>query len=265
MKQDTGKNRDILDKFYTKENTVKQCISLIKKYININFETDLVIEPSAGNGSFIQEIEKLSKNCKFYDIVPENDKIIKQDYLQLDTNTIKNVYNNIHIIGNPPFGRQSSLALKFIKFSTDFCNTLSFILPQSFKKQSLKNKLNLNFHLIVEKELDENNFLLNGKDYNVPCIFQIWIKKEEKRTIITKKKSVCFDFVKKEDTPDLSIRRVGINAGRIDTVIDDKNIQSHNFIKFKSEYNKEKYITIFQLQHFFNDIHFWILTGVLGL
>ena len=85
---------------------------------------------------------------------------------------------------------------------------------------------------------------MNGKDYNVPCIFQIWIKKEEKRTIITKKKSVCFDFVKKEDTPDLSIRRVGINAGRIDTVIDDKNIQSHNFIKFKSEYNKEKYITI---------------------
>ena len=96
---------------------------------------------------------------------------------------------------------------------------------------------------------------MNGKDYNVPCIFQIWIKKEEKRTIITKKKSVCFDFVKKEDTPDLSIRRVGINAGRIDTVIDDKNIQSHNFIKFKSEYNKEKYITILKENYNLSLIH----------
>ena len=47
-------------------------------------------------------------------------------------------YKNIHIIGNPPFGRQSSLAIKFIKKSCEFCDTLSFILPKSFKKESLK-------------------------------------------------------------------------------------------------------------------------------
>ena len=31
---------------------------------------------------------------------------------------------------------------------------------------------------------------------------------------------------------DISFRRVGVNAGKIDTVLDDKSTQSHYFIKF---------------------------------
>jgi hypothetical protein len=54
---------------------------------------------------------------------------------------IVNIKIIIHIIGNPPFGRQSSTAIKFIKKSCLFCNSLSFILPKSFKKDSLKNKV----------------------------------------------------------------------------------------------------------------------------
>ena len=39
-------------------------------------------------------------------------------------------FNKIHIIGNPPFGRQSSLAIKFIKKSVEYCDSISFILPK---------------------------------------------------------------------------------------------------------------------------------------
>ena len=48
--------------------------------------------------------------------------------------------SNLHFIGNPPFGRQSSLAKKFIKHicSCDKTKTIAFILPKSFKKDSLK-------------------------------------------------------------------------------------------------------------------------------
>ena len=41
-----------------------------------------------------------------------------------------------------------------------------------------------------------------------------------------------FIFVKKTEHPDISFRRVGVNAGTIDTSIDEKSIQSHYFIKF---------------------------------
>ena len=64
---------------------------------------------------------------------PENDEIIKQDYLEFDFN-LQNSYKRIHIVGNPPFGRQSSLAIKFIKKSCEYCDSISFILPKSFKK-----------------------------------------------------------------------------------------------------------------------------------
>ena len=64
---------------------------------------------------------------------PENSEIMKQDYLNFDYNTmIKKKFNKIHVIGNPPFGRQSSLAIKFIKKSLEYCDSISFILPKSF-------------------------------------------------------------------------------------------------------------------------------------
>lgn len=41
-----------------------------------------------------------------------------------------------------------------------------------------------------------------------------------------------FMFVGKTERPDISFRRVGVNAGTIDVNIDEKSIQSHYFIKF---------------------------------
>ena len=54
--QDKGLKRDTIDKFYTKEDVVRKCINLIKAHIVIN-SNDLIIEPSAGNGSFINIIK----------------------------------------------------------------------------------------------------------------------------------------------------------------------------------------------------------------
>lgn len=230
-KQRKGLKRNTIDKYYTKINVVKQCINLIKKYINIS-NNDLIIEPSAGNGSFIENIKNLSPNYKFYDLEPEHDEIEKQDFLKFDCREIKQKYKNIHIIGNPPFGRQASLAIKFIKKCCLFSNSISFILPKSFKKNSMKKFFDKNYHLIHEIDLPENSFLVNINEHDVPCVFQIWQYKEELRNEIEKKIPLNFKFVKKEGNPDISFRRVGVNAGNITTEISDKSFQSHYFIKF---------------------------------
>jgi hypothetical protein len=148
-----------LDKFYTKPEIAKKCFDLIKSQIK---EKDLIIEPSAGNGAFIKYIIANKNNYLFYDIKPENDKIIKQNYLKLNTTIFMKRKNKIHVIGNPPFGRQSSLAIKFIKKSAEFADTISFILPKSFKKTSMINKIPLNFHLFLQKDLPKNSFLKEG-------------------------------------------------------------------------------------------------------
>ncbi len=237
--QSTGLKRKTIDKYYTSPRIVNECIKLIKENINIQ-ENDLCIEPSAGNGAFINGIKSLFKNYKFYDLEPENSEIIKQDYLEYDYNTI-NVqnFNKIHIVGNPPFGRQSSLAIKFIKKSVEYCDSISFILPKSFKKESLKKHFHLNFHLVYEYILPENSFVVDEKTYNVPCIFQIWIKKDIHRKVTEKFFPNKYKFVKKEEEHDISVRRVGINAGNVDTNTNSKSIQSHYFIKFENTLTDE--------------------------
>ena len=229
--QSIGLKRNTIDKYYTKDTTVNLCIELIKQHIIIN-DNDLIIEPSAGNGSFIEGIKTITSNYLFYDLEPENEEIEKQDYLDYDESNIQSNYNKIHIIGNPPFGRQSSLAIKFIKKSCKFCDSISFILPKSFKKESLKKTFPLNFHLIVETDLPDRSFLVDGKEHDVPCVFQIWKKMEDNRIISQKLEPSGFKFVEKIDDPDISFRRVGVNAGKIDTDITYKSIQSHYFIKF---------------------------------
>ena len=141
--QNNGLKRDTIDKFYTIDSVVELCINTIKSSISIN-KKDLIIEPSAGGGAFIKYLKLLTKKQIFLDIAPQHKEIIKQDYLTFDPLTLEdiNVTNNskIHVVGNPPFGRQSSTAKKFIKHITKCENTqmIAFILPKSFKKMSFQ-------------------------------------------------------------------------------------------------------------------------------
>lgn len=245
----TGLKRKSTDKFYTSPSAVNTCIELIKQHVSIR-KNDICIEPSAGNGSFINGIKSLFKHCYFYDLEPENNEIIKQDYLDYDYTIIsKNPNDKFHLIGNPPFGRQSSLAIKFIKKSAEYAYSISFILPKSFKKDSLKKHFPLNFHLIYEFDLPKNSFIVDEKDYDVPCVFQIWVKKDTDREISKKLIPNNYKFVKKEEQHDISFRRVGVNAGNIDRETEKKSIQSHYFIKFDMELTDELFDILSKLNY----------------
>jgi hypothetical protein len=248
--QNTGLKRDIVDKYYTNLEIVVDCKIQIEKYIKIE-KNDLIIEPSAGNGSFIKIIKELSKNYKFYDLLPENNEIVKQDFLLLDIEEIIKPYNKIHIIGNPPFGRQSSLAKQFIKKCCCFANTISFILPKSFRKDFYKAKFDKFFHLEYEKDVPENSFIVNGEKCDVPCIFQIWQKKNIERIMPDKIEPINFKFVKKLEIHDISIRRIGVNAGKIYRKTDDKSISSHYFIKFTNNKTIEDNIKLLESINFY--------------
>jgi len=230
----TGLKRDTIDKFYTKPDVAAQCIQWTSDNISIN-KTDILIEPSAGNGSFIEGMRGLSDICKFYDIAPEHGDIEKRDFLEFDSiSELGDIGLNqkIHVIGNPPFGRQSSLAIKFIKKACSFAHSISFILPNSFKKGSLRNKIPRNFHLLFESYLLDTSFSVEGDDVNVPCVFQIWEKRDVLRDKVVVEKPIGFKFVSMNDQHDISFRRVGVNAGVVDTNTSEKSPQSHYFIQF---------------------------------
>lgn len=110
----------------------------------------------------------------------------------------------------------------------------------------MKKYFTNHFHLIFEIDLAEKSFLVNDIEYDVPCIFQIWKYKNEERKQIKKIQPLNFKFVKKEDNPDISFRRVGVNAGTIMKEINNKSFQSHYFIKFTN--NKKIYENLDKLK-----------------
>jgi hypothetical protein len=135
------------------------------------------------------------------------------------------------VIGNPPFGQQNSLAVRFINHAATFADTIAFIVPLSFKKDSVKNMLNPNLHLRSEVVLPKNSFTLEGEDMDVPCVFQIWDYKKEARVKPAVVKVNAFSFVSKLEAPDLYIQRVGGRAGHAGTDWADRSAQSNYFVK----------------------------------
>lgn len=105
-----------LDKFYTLPYYAKKCIEQVfKLYDKNNF--DLIIEPSVGNGSFFYQID--FKYKLGIDILPEcdnNDNVLKMDFLDYKPDNNK---KNILVIGNPPFGKISSMAIHFFNHSAN--------------------------------------------------------------------------------------------------------------------------------------------------
>ncbi len=169
--------KDGLDKFYTIPSCSKKCIDkLFELYDKSEF--DLIIEPSAGNGSFFNQLD--CDNKIGIDISPEHDDIIKMDFFEYNPPTNK---TNILVVGNPPFGKVSSLAIKFFNHSAKWSNTIAFIVPRTFKRPSVQNKLNKMFHLVHDENIPTNPCCFVPK-IMVKCCFQIWKKQNTNRLFV---------------------------------------------------------------------------------
>ena len=151
-----------LDKYYTPLETAKYCIDKTFEIIGRENITE-IIEPSAGAGSFSLQIP----NCIAYDIKPDHDSIIEQDYLKLELEYKKGRL----IIGNPPFGKAGKRGgyKTFFVQSVKQCDYVAFILPI--------NQLN-NTKFLYEFDLIYSENIGNMPYSKIPvhCCFNIYKK-----------------------------------------------------------------------------------------
>jgi predicted RNA methylase len=226
-----------LDKFYTIPAISEKCLERIGSRYKWA-EWGVVIEPSAGNGSFLTRIP--TSNKVGIDISPEHKDIIKQDFLTYDPPS--NI-GKILVVGNPPFGRVSSLAIKFFNHASKWADVIAFIVPRTFRRVSVHNKLNTNFHLVFDEDIpmEPSSF---SPPMKAKCCFQIWEKKDAKRTIIElSTKHDDWDFLKfgpkdaqGQPTPptgaDFAMRAYGGKCGEIVvTGLDTLRPKSWHWIK----------------------------------
>lgn len=180
-----------LDQFYTNPKIIYDLIKEVDFLIKSSGFTlkPNWIEPSAGSGNFLHALKKTYTNPKIkaYDIEPHfNDKIIKADFLKMTP-----IYNKDNlIIGNPPFGKRSQLAIDFINKSFEWADFIAFILPNQFKKYLTQKQINQKGKLIFEKSIQNDAFLVNDRPYDVNCVFQIWVSHERDEFAYWKNKRI---------------------------------------------------------------------------
>jgi hypothetical protein len=236
-----------LDQFYTNPTVVKHVLGLV------NADSyDLIIEPSAGAGDFVNKLPR--DKVIAMDLEPAAANIKQQNFFSFSPEK-KEVSSSVLTIGNPPFGKNSSTAVKFFNHAATFSDCIAFIVPRTFRKPSVINRLDLNFHLVKQEILKLDSFYVpSGESYSVPTVFQVWKRqkvKREKLLVLT----TCedFDFIsirkgadkkptslhKKEQcaAADFCIRRVGVYAGSIfyDFKEKERDWKSHYYIKERTE------------------------------
>jgi len=232
-KQDTGKFRqNTKDQYYTRVSIARHCVDSI--FTHCPDATQYMwIEPSAGNGAFLSALPPTLSRIAI-DLEPRGPGIEKADFLSwIPEGNGKKVY-----FGNPPFGSQGSLAKSFIKHAAkNNAQIIAFILPRSFMKPSMTSAFPLNFHLVHQEELPKDSFEVNTEVYDVPCVFQIWIKKDTIRELEEKVEAIGFSYLKAGDQFHLAFRRVGVNAGT--SYLQNQGTfspQSHYFLGFDEKY-----------------------------
>ena len=262
-------NENSLDQFYTNSDVVDICLATLDMD-----SYSLAIEPSAGDGAFLKKI-KIPKIG--LDLEPKARGILEGDYISAGrfagaltrALSLRDKLGNekILVVGNPPFGKNSSLAVKFFNYSAEYCDAIAFIVPKTFKKVSVQNRLNLQFHLAQELSLPADSFRTavakprapfqvyypgydETKDvvyveeaYDVPCVWQVWERRETPREVV-KAQTTHEDFkflnvrVDKETgevltdltKANFAVQRVGGNAGNVYEDFAGRSWKSHHLI-----------------------------------
>ena len=226
-KQHKPKSRE-LDQFYTDPVYARHFLNHVASIVDLS-AYDHILEPSAGTGSFYNLLDPQRRIG--LDLEPKASDIVQTDFFEWVPPKDK----RIMAIGNPPFGKNAALAVKFFNRAAEFCDVIAFVIPRTFRKSSIINRLNPQFHMIYDETVPDHSFVYEGNTYNVPCAAQIWQRQEQARekinTLKVEQVRDWFEIVDPANS-DFAIQRVGGRAGLIRT----ENYKtfsplSHYFIK----------------------------------
>lgn len=189
-------------------------------------EPPTFMEPSAGTGAFLR---LLPPGSIAYDIDPKAPGIIEGDFLEMQLPACANLI----CIGNPPFGKNASMAIRFFNHAASVADVIAFIVPLTFQKISVQNRLDLRFHLLDEIPVPKDGFIFEGKRKNVPAVFQIWVRRPmHRQKVFPPTTHRDFQFLTGADAnkADFAIQRVGAKAGLIHHNLEAEP-STHYFIK----------------------------------
>lgn len=189
-----------------------------------------ILEPAGGTGAFLKAAAKVgAKNILSFDIEPKHAGVKKQNFLQATLSDTQAV-----TISNPPFGRNNSLSIPFFNKAAEHSEFICFIVPRSWRKWSVINRLDRRFHLVADHDIqidyeDESGQKLSVQN-NLATCFQIWQRKSQLRP----KYSVIDQGLIEKTTPakaDVALTIFGFGCGKLLTEFERKPNTTRMFLK----------------------------------
>lgn len=249
-----------MDQFYTKEKIAKYCMNVLVSFLPVE-DVAMLVEPSCGTGSFVDAAKIVFPDIYISTIdIDESSSAVEHknflDWTFIGFGTEKRL---VVTFGNPPFGKNSSLAVKFFNAAAKYSDVIAFILPLTFSKPSVINRLDDYFHLVHFESLPKNSFIYKGKSKDVSCGFYIYISCTAYSNVrqipenwkcvprSTREKinpgatsSNIVSFVSTLELTTCLVQRVGTNAGKVffDRDYIESKLSSKNFYKVNINLNK---------------------------
>lgn len=210
-----------LDQYYTRQEVADRCYEIFKELFDP--ARHQMVEPSAGTGAFYVSLPAGSIGL---DVDPKHPDILAADFLKVTIESPRPVA----FIGNPPYGRNASTAVGFFNHAARQSNVVALILPRTFRKASVVNRLDRAFRLVREEEMPADAFLFRSKPFHLDAVFQVWRRDREPReTQAVETRHPDFEFTT-PDRADFAIQRVGARAGRVHRDL-TRSPSSHYFIR----------------------------------
>ncbi len=201
------------EQFYTPQELAGELVALASKHIP-NFSDRKFLEPAGGTGSFITALEQNGvRAIESVDLYPKHPLVEKANFLEFDS-----AEKSLVTISNPPFGRNNALAIPFFNHAANFSEYICFLVPRSWRKWSVENRLDPTFH----KVLDEDVFVSYHNDAgqsvtqtnDLRTCFQIWQRRETTRPAVVVPDNGLIQKSSPEEAQ-LAIRVFGYGCGKV--------------------------------------------------
>jgi hypothetical protein len=202
----------------------------VKKRIG-NLSGRILLEPAGGTGAFIDAAKAHGlKKVISFDIEPHHQKITLGDFLDQEINQ-----KGLLTVTNPPFGRNNSLSIPFFNKAAQVSDLIVFVVPRSWRKWSVQNRLDQNFHLVRDDDLTINYVDVNGHDAHAKdrlrtCV-QYWERKTKLRPIVKVKDMGIIERTTPE-LADAAMTLFGYNCGKLTTDFERKKVTTQMYLKF---------------------------------
>ena len=165
------------DQYYTRPSVAEACVERLLPLVEqgLGSLNDVwFVEPSAGGGVFVDALEQRGGAVWAGDIEPHHPRVATHNFLNDPLPRRPRDKTHTCVVGNPPFGRKSALAVAFLNRSLEAAPLVGFVVPIQFRKWSAQNLVIDRARLVWDETLPEDAFLFLGKPYRLRSCFQVW-------------------------------------------------------------------------------------------